>query len=475
MAPVLEPLDVNISKLSINTSQGASSYASRKSEPSSGTLTGPMSRLSAYSIPNTIVRDYLRKKEPIFRALDDLREQVRLYPPPPPYEMSLIVLQGWSNTEGDKHFQRLRERADSSNNNKEQQKIFWEINIRIGEELRSAGAFAIPDPLEPNPMSLHLCIAPGGYTWHLLEAYPEVTVKGITLPPHLGGHPMCIAHGDKDPRVQVKFMDLTMLAVEYGASMTEIPKEHPDAKKFSYDRPFLGETFDLVICDGQILRTHFREEYRQDREVLRLNVAQLILGMTHIKPGGTFVMLLHKADAFDNIELLQTFDEISKIKLFKPRTAHAPRSSFYLIAKDVNPTHPKAQEVVQQWKEEWKKATLAGDQGTGVSKEIPTEAKVKTVMEEFGPRLIQLAKEIWLVQKNALSRASYTKPSSPRTPTGTDPRSLYPKPGAGSATQEGRWKGSYPKVGSASATLEPAKRMPPSPNQGPEWQNPWRK
>lgn len=76
MAPVLEPLDFNISKLSINTSQGASSHASPKSEPSSGALTGPMSRLSAYNIPNTIVRDYLRKKEPVFRALDDLREKV---------------------------------------------------------------------------------------------------------------------------------------------------------------------------------------------------------------------------------------------------------------------------------------------------------------------------------------------------------------------------------------------------------------
>lgn len=286
---------------------------------------------------------------------------------------------------------------------------------------------------------------------------------------------MCLAHGDKDPRVQIKFMDLTMLAVEYGISMSEIPKEHPDAKKFSSDRPFLSETFDLVICDGQILRTHFREGYRQNREVLRLNVAQLILGMTRIKPGGTFVMLLHKADAFDNIELLQTFDKISKVKLFKPRTAHAPRSSFYLIARDVNPSHDIAQEAMQQWKDDWKKETLAGDQGTGLSKEIPTEAKVKAVMEEFGPKLITLAKEIWLVQKNALARASYTKPNSPRTPTGTDPRAMYPKPGAGSANLEGRWKGSYPKVDSASATLESAKTTPASPNKGHEWQNPWRK
>ena len=77
MAPLLEPLDINISKLSINTGQDASSHEILKSQPSSGTLTGPLSRLSAYQLPNVIVRDYLRKKDAVFRALDDLREKVK--------------------------------------------------------------------------------------------------------------------------------------------------------------------------------------------------------------------------------------------------------------------------------------------------------------------------------------------------------------------------------------------------------------
>ena len=387
----------------------------------------------------------------------------------------LTTLQGWNNADGDKHFQKMRERADRSNNDKTQQEVFWKINIRIGDELRSAGAFAIQDPLEPNPTSLHLCIAPGGYTWHLLEAYPEATVKGITLPPHLGGHPMCLDHGDKDPRVQVKFMDLTMLAEEFGTSMSEIPKDHPDAKKFSSDRPFVGETFDLVICDGQILRTHFREEYRQNREVLRLNVAQLILGLTRIKRGGTFVMLLHKADAFDNIELLKIFNTIAKIKLFKPQCAHSPRSSFYLIARDVDPTHPKAQKSIQQWKEDWKNATTAGEEGTGVNKEMPTEDHVKAVLEEFGPRLIELAKEIWLVQKNALAKASYTKSSSPKTPNNVVPRSPFTRFKAENTSPQSGGRGGYSNVDSANAKWEYGTKMPGSPGLGPDWQKPWRK
>ena len=238
---------------------------------------------------------------------------------------------------------------------------------------------------------------------------------------------MLIRHGENDPRVQVKFMDLTMLAVEYGTPMSEIPEGHPDAKKFNSDRPFLDEEFDHVLCDGQILRTHFREEYRQNREVIRLNVAQLIFGMTRIKSGGTFVMLLHKADAFDNVELLSTFDAFSKVKLCKPRSAHAVRSSFYLIATDVDPTHSRALEALKQWKKDWENATFEEDGGTGMNKEIPTEDVVLAVLEKFGPRLIEMAREIWQIQKNALGKASYTKTTSPWTPTGGWPRSPHTK------------------------------------------------
>jgi 23S rRNA U2552 (ribose-2'-O)-methylase RlmE/FtsJ len=306
-------------------------------------------------------------------------------------------------------------------------------------------------------------MAPGGYTDIFLKIHPEASVKGITLPPHLGGHPMCIPHSDKDPRVQVEFMDLTMLAVEYGTSMAEIPKEHPDAKNFSGDRPFLDETFDLVICDGQILRTHFREDYRQTREALRLNVAQLIFGMTRIKQGGTFVMLLHKADAFDNIELLETFDTFSKVKLVKPKKAHAPRSSFYLVAKDVDPTHHKAQYAIEQWKKDWKRATLGGDGGAGMNKEMATEIKVNAVLEEFGPRLIKLAKDIWDTQKNALERASYTKPNSPRMPT------LQRKPQDENAAL-GSWrKTAHSNMDSPKAKLESVEKTPNSPNVSRKW------
>ena len=77
MAPVLEPIDVNLSKLSINTSRDVSSPQTPKPEVASTAFNGPPSRLSAYLRPNLIVREHLRKIEPVFRALDDLRETVK--------------------------------------------------------------------------------------------------------------------------------------------------------------------------------------------------------------------------------------------------------------------------------------------------------------------------------------------------------------------------------------------------------------
>ena len=76
MAPVLEPRDLKISKLTIDTSHGALSHEGLIPETSNTPITGPLSRLAAYQLPNMIVRDYLRKEEPVFRELDDLREKV---------------------------------------------------------------------------------------------------------------------------------------------------------------------------------------------------------------------------------------------------------------------------------------------------------------------------------------------------------------------------------------------------------------
>jgi hypothetical protein len=256
--------------------------------------------------------------------------------------------------------------------------------------------------------ALNLCMAPGGYTWSLLQVNPDARISGITLPLEMGGHSMRLPYGNEDPRVQVVFMDITMIASEFGTPVPDIPSQHPEAANFITLTPYQDADFDIVLCDGQVPRTHRRAEYRQDREALRLTISQLIFGMKQIKTGGTLIILLHKADSWHSVELLHCFEEFSKIQLFKPAKVHAPRSSFYLIAKDIQQRHPKAIEAVQKWQKDWWNATFGGTECTGEDKE-EDEWRVSSVLESFGPKLIDLGRPIWKVQLDALKKASYTK------------------------------------------------------------------
>lgn len=276
------------------------------------------------------------------------------------------------------------------------------MSKNIAKDLHeSTGAFTVGRPGGTGAKALHLCLAPGGYTSHFLDKFPNAVVSGITLSEEDGGHEMVLKHGEGNPKVQVQFMDITMLAEEFGTPMDKIPAHHPEAVKFTAERPFLGELFDLVVCDGQILRIH-RHNRDRSRERTRLLVAQLILGLSRIKQNGTLIILLHKVDAWDNLLLLKAFDSFSKIRLFKPRCAHTMRSSFYLIAKKVDSRSEMAIAAVRKWKEDWWRATFAGEAGTGLEPEEPTELEVMNVLEQYGERWRQLGKPIWALQLDAM-------------------------------------------------------------------------
>lgn len=257
------------------------------------------------------------------------------------------------------------------------------------------------------PHMLDLCMAPGGYSRSLLDRHPKASVRGISLPSSLGGHNLRVKHGRMDPRVQVQFMDITMLASEFGVHLDDIPSRHPDASQFSDARPYHGQEFDIVICDGQVLRTHPRAEWRESCEATRLTVSQLILGLQRIKTGGTFIILLHKIEAWNTCTLLKAFDAFSSVVLFKPKKSHATRSSFYLVAKNVQPESGPAKEAVKEWKETWYKTTFEGDS----SQQDPSEEVVDAFLVEYGPRLVELGHEIWDTQARALETAPYVRNS----------------------------------------------------------------
>ncbi len=330
------------------------------------------------------------------------------------------IWQGWNNPEGDKHFKKQRQAADEASH--KERKTFLHLMRRIGDEIQTAtGALNLPGP---NAEVLDICMAPGGYSASALKHSPHAHVSGITLPNFLGGHPVLIPYGHRDPRVDVQFADITMLAAEYGAD--DIPENHPDILNFSRKRPWATQSFDLVFCDGQVLRTHTPKiaSYRQQDEASRLTCSQLILAMQRIKPGGTFIMLLHKVEMWRTIKLLSIFDKISEVELFKPITGHRTRGSFYLIAKKVQPNQPEALVAIDEWKESWKNATFPlstddwnQDQPDFVETHVLNE-EVSSLLMSFGERLIELGEPVWKIQKNALKGAPWLKRKEVR-PFGT--------------------------------------------------------
>jgi hypothetical protein len=136
----------------------------------------------------------------------------------------------------------------------------------IGLELDDAtSALTLPSgDNPPRPAILDLCMAPGGFSSAALYRNPGALLRGISLAPSQGGHEMLLnkywSATNPDAQIHVSFRDITLLAEEMGTTLSSIPASHPDAGSFSSDRLFIEYKFDLVFCDGQVLRTHERLE-----------------------------------------------------------------------------------------------------------------------------------------------------------------------------------------------------------------------
>jgi len=246
-------------------------------------------------------------------------------------------------------------------------------------------------------------MAPGGFTWGTMKYNPNAIAFGITLPPEIGGYKNWFTL----PAGHIKFMDITMLASEFG--FETIPANHPDYSLFLTERPFVDQRFQLIFCGGAVLRGHEKSDHRREFERTRLTTSQLILAMQRILPGGTMVVLLRRPDTWETACLLYQFDSFSNIQLFKPRKKHAVRSTFYLVAKNIQPDVDSTKSALEDWKRSWFRATFGGPEGTGEREpEIDVQAVTK-VMDEFGPKLVKLATPAWKIQAGALEKQEFNK------------------------------------------------------------------
>ncbi|KAH0543422.1 hypothetical protein FGG08_002280 [Glutinoglossum americanum] len=327
-------------------------------------------------------------------------------------ELMQLRTEGWKREAGDKHFETKRAVADRPDSKVKH--AFLRMMKAIAEEMEDATqAFSFT---KKRIRILDLCIAPGGFTAFALQKNHMAVVDAFSLPNNEGGHDILIPHGKKNKRVRVTFTDITMLASSFGVD--NIPSEHPEAARFGTPWPYTG-SYNLVICDGQFLRTHEVADYRKNKEPRRLLNSQLILGLQKIKTGGSMIVLLHKVERWDTIQLLKTFSSFSDIVLFKPVKFHAQVSSFYLVAKNVQPDSAEATAAIARLKKSWFCATFGSEQG-GSGKETEDNNNgedghldgedgedVSTVLSEFGAQFMELARPVWATQAQALRKARW--------------------------------------------------------------------
>lgn len=272
---------------------------------------------------------------------------------------------------------------------------------RIGDEIQTRERLILPRSKTIHLHALDICMAPGGYSSTVLKYNPCAKVCGLSLPIDQGGHDVLLPGWQKDKRVTIKFIDITMLAAEIGFPDL-ILQNHPQASKFSNDLPFRGQTFDIVFCDGQVLHTHARAQGVKD-EAPRLSSAQIIIALQRIKQGGTMVMLLHQAYGPHTVRLLEAFSHFSQISLFKPTVSHKNRSSFYLVAKNLDPKNERAYHLLQDLRRTWRMYTVQNFGVDITEDDIGGDQKsLEHIMESFGETLISLAEPIWELQTTAM-------------------------------------------------------------------------
>jgi len=278
----------------------------------------------------------------------------------------------------------------------------------IGLELQSfTGAFNVTEEkADHQPRILDMCVAPGGFLFAAMQCNPGAIATAYSLPFEAGGHKVLLPQKEN---IEIKMLNITMLVADM--DIDDIPEGHPDSANF-LPKQFSGDReFDIVLCDGQVLRTQPRADYRMRTEARRLSLTQLVLGLGHLKQGGTMVVLLHGVEGLITLELLHLFSQVSSVQLFKPARAHAKRSSFYMVATNVQVEHPEAVKAVDSWKHLWKVATFGGDEEYNqLVRKDSTWAEA--ILKDFGPAIIQLGRPIWAIQARALANAPFIKGSS---------------------------------------------------------------
>ena len=219
-----------------------------------------------------------------------------------------------------------------------------------------------------------------------------------------------INYGPQDERVKVKFMDITMFAEEFGSPVDN--KHHLDWTSLRQKWPYHTPHYDLVICDGVPMRGQNLNDNAISVQPMRLTCAELYLGLKRIRRGGTLIVLLHRINNVRTFRIIKMLHGFSSVQVFKPTKSHAIRSSFYLVAKNVQSDSSACLRAMNLFKTVWEYATFenTSQETFRLCTELTLkEQSLSTELEEFGPWYTELAQPVWRTQADALAVASFTQ------------------------------------------------------------------
>lgn len=174
----------------------------------------------------------------------------------------------------------------------------------------------------------------------------------------------------------------------------------------------------MILLDGHALRIYRHpleptpEEYKFVHGVYRDNllISQLIIGLESVSPGGTLVMKLSHIECFPSAMLIYLLDHIcDKLIVHKPRTMHANRGTFYVVAKGAcNVHHAKARkQYLCGLRELLVELRSGGPEGRGrmlLLGDLDFVATVETILGDYLDRLIELGRGVWSTQVEGLGR-----------------------------------------------------------------------
>lgn len=152
-------------------------------------------------------------------------------------------------------------------------------------------------------------------------------------------------------------------------------------------------------------------EYRNDCEGVRLTSSELVFALNRLKPGGSLILLLHRVESWDTVCLLHAFHQFSDIQLFKHPKFHAIKSSFYMVAKNINLNHDTTKLSMRYWKDLWKYHTFKEFEDIvrpSTSLYEPEGEVIRRLRDGFGSRFLEIAQPIWMIQTQALYAAHFT-------------------------------------------------------------------